>query len=106
MKNNIHWCKQRKMWTSHTYKFCAKSKVILIDGHWSVEKKPNKKENPRGWVFTDHKNVIIDPSEETILNLEVKQQLLYDKREVTFNIEEGNLLLFNELGCYVVEKIK
>ncbi|MDF2534072.1 MAG: hypothetical protein K0R18_229 [Bacillales bacterium] len=105
MKNKVHWCMQKKMWTSHVYNACAKAKVILIDGYWSVETKPNNRANPKGWVFTDHTNVIINPSDEILMNIQPIERLLYDKRNVKFNIKAGNMLLFNEHGCFIVEKI-
>lgn len=104
MKNKVHWCKQKKMWTSHTYKACTKAKVILIDGDWSVETKPENKSNPKGWVFTDDSNVIVNPSDELLLQLKTKSKLIYDKHDVKFNVEHGDMLLFNEFGCFIVEK--
>ncbi|MNY37461.1 hypothetical protein D3C86_1720260 [compost metagenome] len=92
------------MWTSHTYKSCAKSKVILINGNWFVETKPKKKDNPRGWICTDDSNVIINPSDEILLNLEVIEKVFYDKKNVEFNVKRGSMIIFNESGCYVVEK--
>lgn len=106
MKNVVHWCMQKRMWTSHTYKSCAKSKIILIDGKWSIETKSNKKANPKGWVVTDHSNVIINPSEDTLMNIQPIEKLIYDKQNVKFNIEEGSMLLFNEYGCFLVEKLE
>lgn len=103
MKNIIHWCKPKKMWTSHTYKSCAKSPTILINGNWHTETKPNKKDNPRGWIVTDHTNVIINPSEEILESFRVTDKLTYDKSKIEFNINEGNYLLFNNNGCFLLE---
>lgn len=106
MKNIIHWCKQKKMWTSHTYKTCTKAEIILINGQWLTETKPNKKDNPRGWVVTGHENVVINPSPETLSLFYKKEKLLYDKYNIEFNHLNGENLLFDGDGCFTIEKFK
>jgi hypothetical protein len=94
----------KKMWTSHTYKSCAKSVTILINGKWFVETKPNKKDNPRGWVVTDHTNVIINPSEELLSQFKKIDRVYYDKKNVSFSHEQGEYILFDKEGCFILEK--
>lgn len=104
MKNIVHWCKQKKMWTSHTYKSCTKSPVILIDGDWYAETKPNKKDNPRGWIVTDHTKVLINPNREVLSLYIKKDRIIYDKHNVNFNHIKGKYVLFDGEGCFTLEK--
>lgn len=104
MKNIVHWCKPKKMWTSHTYKSCNKAQKILIVGEWETETKPNKKDNPRGWVKTIHTNVIISPTDEELRNYEKVEKLTYDKVTVEFSHNKGNCLLFDEEGCFLIRR--
>lgn len=106
MKNKVHWCKRMNKWTSHTYKYCAKSEEILVNGDWSTEIKPHYKSNPKGWIVTDHTNVIINPNQELLSTFKKTKQLLYDKYNISFNIEAGDFLLFNKEGCFLLEKYK
>lgn len=104
MKNIIHWNKHKKMWTSHTYKSCTQASVILVTGAWTTETKPNRKTNPRGWIVTDHTNVIIEPSQEQLFPLVKTKQLFYDKTKFNFNIQEGTMLLFDSEGCFLIKR--
>lgn len=104
MKNIVHWCKPKKMWTSHTYKSCAKSPTILINGNWSTETKPDKKANPRGWVVADHTSVVVSPSASELAQFVKKERVYYDKKAVSFTHIEGEYLLFDEEGCFVLER--
>lgn len=104
MKNIVHWCKPKKMWTSHTYKSCTKSLNILINGNWFSEVKPQKKSNPRGWIVTDHTNVIVDPNENDLVGFRVGDRVIFDKVNVSFSHLEGKYILFNEDGCFILEK--
>lgn len=106
MKLIIHWNKFKRMWTMHTYKSCTYAKNILILGEWRTEVKPNRKSNPRGWVVTEHDNVIVDPGPSLVRQFQKVSQLIYDKKNVCFNINEGDYLLFDEEGCFVVRPIK
>jgi hypothetical protein len=92
------------MWTSHTYKSCAKSTTILINGKWFTETKPHKKDNPRGWIVTSHENVIINPSEELLSSFVKIEQLVYNKQSVEFSSNEGEYLLFDDMGCFLVRR--
>lgn len=102
MKNIIHWCKPKKMWTSHTYKTCEKSPVILVNGEWYAETKPLKKDNPRGWIVTNHDSVIVNPSEDILLSFNKREKLLYNKEKVEFSHIKGEYLLFDKEGCFIL----
>lgn len=104
MKNIVHWCKPKKMWSSHTYKSCAKSPVILIVGDWHTETKPERKTNPRGWVVAEHTQVTINPPED-VLNRYIKtERVVFDKEQVSFNHNEGTHILFDGDGCFLVKE--
>lgn len=104
MKNIVHWCKPKKKWTSHTYKSCAKASVVLITGGWQTEVKPERKTNPRGWVYTDHNNVVLDPPASILQQYKRTGKLIYDKQQMQFNINEGHSILFDVDGCYILEE--
>lgn len=101
----IHWNVFEKRWTSRTYKSCGRFDQLLVLGEWKTEVKKEKKENPRGWVYADHTQVVLNPSEQELNLFEKDEQLLYDKHEMEFNIEEGVDLLFNLDGCFLIHKI-
>lgn len=105
MKNIVHWCKPKKKWTSHTYKTFAKASVILIAGDWQTEVKPQRKTNPRGWVATDDKNVVLNPSSELLKRYQRIDRLIYRKDQMKFNVNEGHALLFDVDGCYILEEV-
>lgn len=102
MKAIIHWNTFKKMWTCHTYKGCAQSPIILISGDWYAETKPLKKDNPKGWIVTNYKNVIINPSLTMLASYTKTTQLYYNKQKIEFSILKGNLLLFDEYGCFII----
>lgn len=106
MKLIIHWNKFQKQWTMHTYKSCELAKSILVIGGWKTEVKPEKKSNPRGWVVTDHENVIVNPDSDCLNQFRKTYRLIFDKENISFNITEGEYLLFDESGCYVVQKVE
>lgn len=87
------------MWTSHTYKSCAKAGTILVFGEWRTEVKPQRRSNPKGWVVADHIDVILNPEKHLINQFHKTHKLLYNKEEVSFNIQYGKYLLFDEEGC-------
>lgn len=93
------------MWTSHTYKSCAKSITILITDEWFTETKPNKKDNPRGWIVTDHTNVIINPSTDDLSFFKKKDRVVYDKHNINFSHTKGKYIVFDKEGCFTLEKI-
>jgi hypothetical protein len=100
VKAIIHWNKQKKCWTIHTYKGCEWATHILIRGEWNTEVKPTKKTNPRGWVVVDRSQVEILDSKEIPDN--IGQQLIYDKYNMRFNIHNGINLLFLPNGAFLL----
>jgi hypothetical protein len=105
MKNTIHWNIFMKQFTSHTYKGCANPDSILVVGKWSTEVKPERKDNPRGWVRCDHIQVTHNPSQEAMEQYVKTQKLIYDKTLMEFNITEGNGLFCDKDGCWLLDKI-
>ena len=105
MKNKVHYCKRFKMWTSHTYKSCTKAQVVLVTGKWKTEVKPEKQSNPRGWIYADHSKIKINPNENDLVGFKKTNKLIYDKKNMSFNINHGDYLLFDNDGfCYLLEK--
>jgi hypothetical protein len=60
--------------------------------------------NPKGFVTTNSsQEIILNPGLEVVGQYIKIEQLIYDKREVKFNLKEGENLYFAEDGrCYVV----
>lgn len=104
MKNIIHWNKPKKMWTSHTYQSCTQSPIILVQGKWEAETKPQKKTNPRGWVVADHSQVVVNPAEEILQRYEKTGKVFFNKEEVAFNVSAGHHLLFDKEGCHLLKE--
>lgn len=104
MKNIVHWNKQKRVWSSHTYKGCEWAPVVLIDGPWKTECKPEKVNNPKGWVVSLKEDTILNPSEDLINKFKKQARLVYNKEEVAFNINSGQALLFDRDGCHVLKE--
>lgn len=106
MKARLHWNKFKKMWTVHTYKSCTQYPYILIDGDWYTELKPEKKTNPKGFVVTtdDKVHILEENNVYSILKqYPNKKQLWYDKENISFNVSNGNKLLFTPKGVYIFD---
>lgn len=99
MKARIHWNKQRRCWTVHTYKGCEWGTNIEIVGPWMTETKPNSRSNPRGFVVCERKQIVIHDK--------VNSQwyhgwpLFYDKDTVWFNFIRGRNAYFTLNGVFV-----
>ena len=106
MINRIHWNLFKKEWTSHTYKACSHAPVLLIEGEWCVEIKPERKTNPRGWVRCDHTQVTMNPDKDKLDEYELADKLIYDKTEMSFNILSGENLICDKTGCYLARKVR
>jgi hypothetical protein len=102
MKTKLHWNIFEKKWTVRTYKSCARHDVVLVKD-WKTEVKPEYKNNPKGWIHSDHTNFTVNPSEEVLNNLVKKEKLIYDKHKMFFNIAEGDMVLCDKTGCFIVE---
>lgn len=105
MKNIIHWNKQKRTWTSHTWRGYERASVILVKGPWKTECKPEKPTNPRGWVVTSHEYVSLNPPKEELARYKKVKQLIFDKERVLFDVNQGDALLFDQEGCFLVERV-
>lgn len=103
MKTKVHWNIFEGKWTVRTYKSCARHGLVLVR-NWKTEVKPNYPDNPRGWVYADSSDVFILEDEKLTERLVKKEQLIYNKKDMYFNITEGDLLLCDDEGCFLVEQ--
>ncbi len=107
MKARIHWNKQQRCWTIHTYKRCIWTKVAWVQGWWETELKPENRSNPRGFILCDTSQ-ITTYDDDRYLGLrmpEGTEQLLYDKEAVQFNVNRGYGLWITPHGIYVPPQI-
>jgi hypothetical protein len=107
MKYKIHRCNCRKVWSIQNRKTKTIATSLLLDGHWKAELKPERKYNPKGFVTTNSSQAIIfNPPHELVEQYEKVNQLIYDKKNVDFNVDHGEYLYFTENGsCYILRKI-
>lgn len=105
IKTRIHWNKREKRWTAKTSKGCPRFPFILVKGGWSAEVKPHLKTNPRGFVLTTDEKVhfIDEETANTLLQERKNQKLHYNKEDMSFNIEQGDDILFTPSGAYILE---
>ncbi|MEH7504452.1 hypothetical protein V7152_20965 [Neobacillus drentensis] len=108
MKFKIHRCNCRKLWSVQTRKTKFTASSVLLDGSWGTELKPHRKYNPKGFVTTHGKqDILFNPAKEVVEKFEKGAKLIYDKKNVTFNVNQGESLLFAEDGtCYILKKLK
>ncbi|MCP8970325.1 hypothetical protein [Ectobacillus ponti] len=105
MKHTIHRCNCRKVWTVQNRKRRVTASSILLDGSWSVEVKPQRRCNPKGFVVAKQQSVILHPPPELIAEFIVSGQLLYNKEQVAFNVQTGEGLYFAADGaCYLLRR--
>jgi len=104
IKTRIHWNQQEKRWTAKTSKGCPRSPYILVVGGWTTEVKPHLKSNPRGFVLTNDKNTsfIDSVSSQALLNKYHTKQLIYNKKDMFFNVNIGDRILFTPDGAYIL----
>jgi len=107
MKFKIYRCNCRKTWSIQNRKSKVTAGTLLLNGQWGTEVKPERRENPKGFVTTNGSNdIIINPASEIIDKFVMVKKLIYDKTNVNFNVEQGEGLYFAEDGnCYIIEKI-
>lgn len=107
MKFKIHRCNCRKLWSVQTRKTKFTACSVLLEGSWSTELKPERKYNPKGFVTTHGKqDIIVNPPIEVVEKFEKIAKLIYDKKNVNFNVNEGESLFFAEDGtCYILKKL-
>ncbi|MBV7506600.1 hypothetical protein KW850_15150 [Bacillus sp. sid0103] len=107
MKFKIHRCNCRKLWSIQTRKSKFTALSLLLDGSWGTELKPQRKYNPKGFVTTNTKqDIIVNPPIEAVAKFEKVAKLIYDKKNVNFNVNQGESLFFSEDGtCYLLKKL-
>ncbi|MCM3691349.1 hypothetical protein [Neobacillus niacini] len=106
MKSKIHRCNCRKVWSIQNRKTKITATSILLTGEWYAELKPERRCDPKGFVATQKNHeIIFNPPLEFIEHFKKVERLMYDKKNVNFNIKNGKYLLFAEDGnCYILEK--
>ncbi len=83
------------------------AKTVLLNGNWMSEIKPNRISNPKGYVTTSKiQDIILNPDTELVAQYNKEAKLIYDKKNVHFNVNSGKYLFFAEDGaCYILTKI-
>jgi hypothetical protein len=106
MKSKIHRCNCRRVWSIQNRKTRITAASILLTGEWYTELRPERSCDPKGFVATKKsQEIIFNPPLEYIENFRIVEKLIYDKKNVNFNIKNGRYLLFDEDGsCYIVQK--
>lgn len=108
MKSKIHRCNCRKVWTIQNRKKKMTAATIFLNGSWSTELKPDRNCNPRGFVITNRsENIFINPSVVFLRQFVKVAKLIYDKRNIDFNVKQGKFLYFAEDGtCFLLKRIE
>ncbi|MDQ0970887.1 hypothetical protein QFZ31_000765 [Neobacillus niacini] len=106
MKSKIHRCNCRKVWSIQNRKFKITVQSILLTGEWIAELKPERKCEPKGFVTTKKsREIVYNPTSKYLENFTIIDKLIYDKKNVNFNIKNGKCLFFAEDGtCYILKK--
>ncbi|MFB3165292.1 hypothetical protein ABLO26_28465 [Neobacillus sp. 179-J 1A1 HS] len=106
MKSKIHRCNCRKVWSIQNRKFKITVHSILLTGEWFAELKPERKCEPKGFVTTKKsQEIVYNPTSKNLENFTIVDKLIYDKKNVNFNIKNGKCLYFAEDGtCYILNK--
>lgn len=108
MKCKIHRCNCRKVWSIQNRKSKITAQSILLIGEWFTELKPERRCEPKGFVSTKmSREIIYNPTDKYLENFKIVDKLIYDKKNVNFNIKNGKCLFFAEDGtCYILKKEK
>jgi hypothetical protein len=71
---------------------------------WTTEVKPYLKSNPRGFVLTNDKNTsfIDSATSQILLNEHYTKQLIYNKKDMFFNENVGEKILFTPDGAFIL----
>ncbi|MDF2792187.1 MAG: hypothetical protein K0S80_5289 [Neobacillus sp.] len=106
MKSKIHRCNCRKVWSIQNRKFKITVQSILLTGEWFAELKPERKCEPKGFVTTKKsRGIVYNPTSKHLENFTIVDKLIYDKKNINFNIRNGKCLFFAEDGtCYILKK--
>lgn len=106
MKCKIHRCNCRKVWSIQNRKSKITAQSILLIGESFAELKPERSCEPKGFVSTkESREIIYNPTNKYLENFKIVDKLIYDKKNVNFNIKNGKCLFFSEDGtCYILIK--
>jgi hypothetical protein len=106
MKSKIHRCNCRNVWSIQNRNKKTTANTILLDGEWFAELKPERGCDPKGFVTTNKsQEIILNPSFSYLKNFKKAGKLIYDKKNINFNIIKGKYLFFDEDGtCYILKK--
>lgn len=106
MKSKIHRCNCRNIWSVQNRKMNITASTLLLNGKWNAELKPERRCDPKGFVITNRSHdIILNPPIEIVDQFVKEAKLIYDKKNVNFNIKYGEFLYFAEDGtCYILKK--
>ena len=106
MKCQIYRCNCRGIWTIQNRNRKVTVESLLLNGKWSIELKPHRRRNPKGFVVPSNpQDIILHPNQATLKKFNKGIKLIYDKDAITFNIDNGQYLFFAEDGaCYLLNK--
>ncbi len=106
VKFKIHRCNCRKLWSIQSRKSRVTAGTVLLNGTWATEVRPDRRNEPKGFVTTnDNNEIIFNPAHELVDQFVKVKRLIYDKKNVHFNVEHGEYLYFAEDGtCFILKK--
>ncbi|NHN33264.1 hypothetical protein [Paenibacillus agricola] len=110
----VHYYLAKSCWSIHYNSCCYAAEYVIIEGPWQTEVKPLRSSNPRGWVTArsfqttyfcseDAKGPVVmellNQSQDRVIN-----KLKYDKKQMYFNVTQGDGgLLFTPEGAFIME---
>lgn len=108
MKCKIHRCNCRKVWSIQNRKSKIPAQSILLIGEWFIELKPERRCEPKGFVATmTSQQIIYNPTNQFMEKFLIIDKLIYDKKNVNFNIKKGKCLFFAENGtCFILKEVE
>ena len=108
MKFKIYRCNCRKTWSIQTRKSKFNAGSVLLNASWSAELKPERKHDPKGFVTTQgDTGIICNPDNELVEQFIKVKKLIYDKKNVNFNVKQVTCLYFAEDGtCYILKRLE
>jgi hypothetical protein len=107
MKSKIYRCNCREIWSIQNRKSNTTANTVLLNGTWNTELKPERRSNPKGFVITNRsQNIIFNPAIELLEQFVRVAKLIYDKKNVDFNVKQGEYLYFAEDGnCFILKNL-
>jgi len=107
MKFKIYRCNCRKTWSIQTRKSRVNAGTVLLNASWTAELKPERKNDPKGFVTTNgDTGIVFNPDHELIAQFVKVKKLIYDKKNINFNVKQGECLYFAEDGtCFIMKRM-